>query len=390
MTTLIPKYDLKNGGSTPAGAVNRNFNEKLNEIVSVKDFGAVGNGAIVAGAVTGTNDTDAINAAIAACGSNSTLYFPAGMYIITPGGLDPLSCSVYGPAATAIASTWSTGGGEAIFVLDYKGEVYPVTLGAGVTGINGWNTFDFNEIIGSPDNSYQNIGIYCKNFDQSNINVQVIRGCNIGVFLDAYTNDVHMGTNTINISHLYKCDVGLLMQTGTTAGAFIESNRITGLYWYGFTTCALSSAGGGTQIFAENIIDVISIGPAELNASAILLGVTSVRNIYRVRSWDAGTTGTGVYIYAPLATANNLFQVPAAPLNKINWESPDNILDSLTASTDGNGRSTITGTVPPVSGSWRAGDQCWNTAPSAGGTPGWVCTTSGTPGTWKAMANLAA
>jgi hypothetical protein len=40
MTTLIPKFDLKDGGATPTGAVNRPINEKLSEFVSVLDFGA--------------------------------------------------------------------------------------------------------------------------------------------------------------------------------------------------------------------------------------------------------------------------------------------------------------------------------------------------------------
>ena len=44
MTTLLPKYDLQNGTSTPTGAVNRAINLKLNEMISVEDFGAVGDG----------------------------------------------------------------------------------------------------------------------------------------------------------------------------------------------------------------------------------------------------------------------------------------------------------------------------------------------------------
>jgi hypothetical protein len=46
-------------------------------------------------------------------------------------------------------------------------------------------------------------------------------------------------------------------------------------------------------------------------------------------------------------------------------------------------------TAPPSFAAWGDGDRVWNTAPAAGGAPGWVCTTAGTPGTWKAMANLA-
>jgi hypothetical protein len=42
MTTLIPKFDLKDGGSTPTGAVNRPINEKLSDFVSMSFFGSEG------------------------------------------------------------------------------------------------------------------------------------------------------------------------------------------------------------------------------------------------------------------------------------------------------------------------------------------------------------
>lgn len=46
--------------------------------------------------------------------------------------------------------------------------------------------------------------------------------------------------------------------------------------------------------------------------------------------------------------------------------------------------------APPTTGSWPRGAIVWNTAPSASGPPGWMCVAAGTPGTWKAMANLGA
>lgn len=48
------------------------------------------------------------------------------------------------------------------------------------------------------------------------------------------------------------------------------------------------------------------------------------------------------------------------------------------------------GTAAPTTGTWVVGDKVHNTAPAAGGTVGWVCTTAGTPGTWKTFGTIAA
>jgi hypothetical protein len=56
----------------------------------------------------------------------------------------------------------------------------------------------------------------------------------------------------------------------------------------------------------------------------------------------------------------------------------------------GTPRRVLWGTAAPASGTHEAGDINWRSNPAAGGPPGDVCVTGGTPGTWKAMANLAA
>ena len=78
MTTLIPKFDLKDGGSTPTGAINRTIFEKLSDFISVKDFGAIGDGT--------TDDTTAINAAIAYAKATSgikAIQFPTANYLVS-------------------------------------------------------------------------------------------------------------------------------------------------------------------------------------------------------------------------------------------------------------------------------------------------------------------
>jgi len=50
----------------------------------------------------------------------------------------------------------------------------------------------------------------------------------------------------------------------------------------------------------------------------------------------------------------------------------------------------VSGTAAPTTGTWQRGDMVWTPTPTAGGVPGWICVTAGTPGTWKAMAALAA
>ena len=53
------------------------------------------------------------------------------------------------------------------------------------------------------------------------------------------------------------------------------------------------------------------------------------------------------------------------------------------------GTNVLWGAAAPTTNTWNRGDVFWNTNPAAGGTPGWVCTTAGNPGVWKAMASLA-
>jgi len=48
------------------------------------------------------------------------------------------------------------------------------------------------------------------------------------------------------------------------------------------------------------------------------------------------------------------------------------------------------GTAVPTAGTWVQGDMVFDSAPTAGGTLGWICVAGGTPGTWKTFGAIAA
>ena len=64
---------------------------------------------------------------------------------------------------------------------------------------------------------------------------------------------------------------------------------------------------------------------------------------------------------------------------------------NMTVNSIGNYNKSITyGSAAPSTGDWHIGDIIYNQTPTAGGNIGWVCTTAGTPGTWKEFGSIAA
>ena len=114
-------------GYLPAGtgAVATTVQAKLRETVSVKDFGAVGDGIV--------NDTAAIQAAIDSLSSKSTLIFPAGTYKINQVIFDGISEI----AVTAYGARFSLTGDNAGFVV--KGVCNNIDVFGGVLVGDGVN-----------------------------------------------------------------------------------------------------------------------------------------------------------------------------------------------------------------------------------------------------------
>lgn len=104
-----------------------------------------------------------------------------------------------------------------------------------------------------------------------------------------------------------------------------------------------------------------------------------------IRPWDriqiSGLAGSFIVLNVSgnNATINNLASVTVSTAT-VSYTAPTYVMIQP--------RITYR-TSAPVSGTWERGDQVLNLTPSAGSPIGWICATSGTPGTFVAMPNLA-
>lgn len=74
---------------------------------------------------------------------------------------------------------------------------------------------------------------------------------------------------------------------------------------------------------------------------------------------------------------------------QITTEDPQGLLCSATTPFPENKNVNFVREGPPTLGTYTVGRIVYNETPATGQPMGWMCTVAGTPGTWKAMANLA-
>ena len=210
---------------------------------------------------------------------------------------------------------------------------------------------------------------------------------------------------------------------GTSGGAGLEdvkNVKITNCTFDEIWSAPISCFGVQNSVIANNQFgDICQGSTAATTDSAIYLSYQSDRNVITGNSFGIGTFTPRFYIALIAAgtpslkiptgniISNNTFLRTTAGLFNIinNTSSEDYLCENIVTNNvsiaaqgmvsgavwfgNDGGRKVAYDNAAPVAATWAVGDTCWNTVPVSGSTPGWVCTTAGTPGTWKAMANLA-
>ena len=269
MTTLIPKFDLMNGGSTPSGAINRPINQKLSDIVSVKDFGAKGDGT--------TDDHAAIQAAIAYAqsGNNRTVYFPDGGYYVTSSVTFSSAVGIDCSSNAAITASSNT---------------FPVlTL----------NNSNFaGTILHIPSLYGGSIGLYVYGSSLAQIFIANIANCVDGLVLAIDNTNLVCADNVITFTAIDSCSgSGIKFSYGATtlSGTLMQGNQIKGNF---ITSCKY-----GTQFYDINNgalnnlpwddteIDVFAVDSANITGSIGIYANPSLppaRTTFRHRGFFGG------------------------------------------------------------------------------------------------------
>lgn len=431
MTTLIPKFDFKNGGSTPTGAVNRPINEKLSEIISVKDFGAIGDGT--------TDDTVAIQAAITYAATITTftqkaaVYIPEGKYLFS--STLNITCSVFGGVGELIFS----GTGIAITLTGHN-YLHDFTLVASTSnatvGIYAINTaslrFDNISIYGSDGGYPKRWTTAAMQFDTtapSNIFGVYINGLEAHQILgDVILFSGSGGSEIVHItnSSLQDCDAyGVRATASHACGSWnISSNEIegfgnavsSGMVKLGFVLSAVIQANHfehsatavapiltlGKDVYCANLsLKNNNIAGAGTAYTTYLIDLGNTQNTEISENYTSGAT---YVINNPIGIASSVIQnnsvaLPMVLFNgttNINtttisdntqtyWASDDQKI-GITQKLNAAARGFITA-KPGTDGlvfyknrvllTYAIGDFLFNAAPASAGYIGWVCTYGG-------------
>lgn len=157
-----------------------------------------------------------------------------------------------------------------------------------------------------------------------------------------------------------------------------------------------SDASNGTYYYKVSVVDPSGMhGQASAEASATVasnvISLTINAQLAPATLRILRGTATGVYdhwVQIPIAASTMVLTDQGSCIAGYAWQTIG--IPTPPASSelvDGTfypfaSKSTFWGTAAPTVGPHNMGDVCFNSAPSSGGPTGWLCSASGTPGTW--------
>lgn len=312
----VPYFPASNGSTligtiqSGTGSVARTVASKLNDTVSVKDFGAVGDGVM--------DDTVAIQAAINATPLGSTLFFPTGTYQVSLLSL-PQSINIIGEGYwTAIITNTSTG---SIFnCLGTSAYIFrDLRISSSVTRASG-AAIRFNAASGSALHDIHNvvissqfIGIEFDTAAQYNVSKCYFANYKYAIIVqDIPYPDTGVSTIQGNTFDAGAETTGIAIAQYSSGGLRVTNNYfINGAYHYYFTNSS-ASANTSLLIFSDNNSEFAGISSMYFtsgNARTFGLVIIDSNEFTTVNANSITFADPGYTFISGVNIANNVFQL---------------------------------------------------------------------------------
>jgi hypothetical protein len=196
----------------------------------------------------------------------------------------------------------------------------------------------------------------------------------IGVLVEGASSDAVIAEN--NVSG-FDVAVALRSEVGGIDGADVKDNRFVGS---GRSAWAVTATNGSGIRIEDNA--VAGVGRGGVRA-------IDVRDLH-VGNNDAtgrdARTGYAIESCSAVELHDNTATGFATPVSLTRVTDAYGVLGDLGVDVGSDCQEAtmiLTATEPPESGAFGVGSRVENANPEAGGSLGWICTESGTPGTWK-------
>lgn len=404
------------------GSVARTVQSKMRDMISVKDFGAVGNGE--------ADDTDAIQAALDAAPDKSAIYFPAGVYSVRNITIPNKFLTFFGDGqwetilqarsgisnsnyliASATYVNNATSGSLPIIVyrMGFDGSTYadnvfvlygfyselidcqftsPNNAGAallltsdGISGAACSSTLVENKVLNCRMNGG---GSGAASFNMTSSGQKLTDMMFIGnVAWNGNATFTAMAGHNVSSNHFYGSAVYFnRLSIGTIISKnYFEDTVSLGDFVYPIVTFDNNSLLARLTIGFGNSGETIVLNNNNFQSTADIFHNYFAANKHVVVNGGSFVTGTPVVFSNGSSTGRVTF-------NRVYNYTLGYELDGSRTAATGRIAKVFWDSAAPTTGTWDVGDIIWNTSPAAAGYIGWVCTTVGTPGTWKTFGNI--
>lgn len=236
--------------------------------------------------------------------------------------------------------------------------------------------------------------------DMTVITDNYIHDCGMGVAINNIVDETTVFSNiTIRNNFIEKVDYGVYF--GSCTNIYIEGNTIKNVNRMG--VFVVSDKTTSNCWIADNMI--IDPGQSQVSGYQYGIQVKYISNVNIERNIIISTDGkmvSGVHMTATAtgvsligntikgSTATNVkIDNPTASLIACNDNNLETPITATISYTFGMASNQYSGASAPSTGYHARGEIMFNTQPSSAGNVGWICVSTGTPGTWKEFGTIA-